>query len=151
MKTTVTTTPAAVLSSMFTSATPGATTDSDSVDSMEKTPVAKKLVNVEPVKLTPTAKKTQDEEEDERVLDVYIQKIAPVMTVFLLPILFIIELINAYSYICLLKKPKHNNANECNCKCVTPKKQGPTQVWTNKRKIVHFLFVVFYTKQLVNL
>ena len=96
--------------------------------SLDSQPIADKLVLADsPEKLMSAPAETS--EEDQRSFTSYIEKICPVLTVFALPIILIIEIINAYSYICLLKnnnKPKIITA--CCNNCDSAEKKGPTEV-----------------------
>ena len=91
-------------------------------------PIADKLVLADsPEKLMSVPAETS--KEDQQSFTSYIEKICPVLTVFALPIILIIEIINAYSYICLLKnnnKPKIITA--CCNNCDSAEKKGPTEV-----------------------
>ena len=92
-------------------------------------PIADKLVLADsPEKLMSVPAETSKEDQ-QRSFTSYIEKICPVLTVFALPIILIIEIINAYSYICLLKnnnKPKIITA--CCNNCDSAEKKGPTEV-----------------------
>ena len=103
--------------------------------SPESSPTADKLVLLEHEKLMASPPKKPQEDNEGSVI-FHVEKVAPLLTIIILPIILVIELINSYSYICMLRnRPQLNTV--CNCDGV---KKGPTEVWkVNKRPCCIFI------------